>query len=111
MSQDVAPRLDRAHAGLRVVVQNTAPQPATSPLGRWRLAIRVAATLATVLLLPPFLLLAVAPMLLMLVPVAIVAIPFIIPALLSVSLAARSEERVRASWRPKAIPHPQRALH
>jgi hypothetical protein len=54
----------------------------------------------SVLLLPPFFVLAIAPMLLVLVPVAIVAIPFIIPAMFSGSLTALSEERQRASMRP-----------
>jgi hypothetical protein len=54
----------------------------------------------SVLLLPPFFVLAIAPMLLVLVPVAIVAIPFIIPAMFSGSLTALSEERQRASVRP-----------
>jgi hypothetical protein len=39
-------------------------------------------------------------MLLVLIPVAIVAIPFIIPAMFSGSLTALSEERQRASHRP-----------
>lgn len=61
---------------------------------------RVAVTIVTALLLPPFLLLAVAPMMLLLAPVALIGIPFIVPALVSVSLAARSEDKQRASWRP-----------
>jgi hypothetical protein len=68
--------------------------------GRSRGMLRLLATIATVLLLPPFILLAVLPMMLFLVPVALIGIPFIIPALVSVSLAVRSEERQRASLRP-----------
>ena len=111
MSQDAATRLERPRADLRVVVRNDAEEQEARRLERWRPVIRVLATVATVLLLPPFLLLAVAPMLLMLVPVALVAIPFLIPALLTVSIAARSEEKQRQSWRPPrpiARPH---ALH
>jgi hypothetical protein len=79
--------------------------------GRTRTLVRVTATLATVLLLPPFLLLAVLPMMLFLVPVAIVGIPFIVPALLSVSFAARTEEiQRRESWKPKPLATPQRVL-
>jgi hypothetical protein len=112
MSQDAATRLERPRAELRVVVRNSTEDQEPRRLERWRPLLRVLATVATVLLLPPFLLLAVAPMLLMLVPVALVAIPFLIPALLTVSIAARSEERQRNSWRPpRAIPRPQRALH
>jgi hypothetical protein len=77
---------------------------------RIRTLLRVTTTVAAVLLLPPFLLLAVLPMLLFMLPVAIVGIPFIIPALLSVSVAARSEElRYRESWKPKPIVPAQRA--
>jgi len=54
----------------------------------------------SVLLLPPFFVLAIAPMLLVLIPVAIVAIPFIIPAMFSGSLTHLQEERQRASIRP-----------
>jgi hypothetical protein len=54
----------------------------------------------SVLLIPPFFVLAIAPMLLVLIPVAIVAVPFIIPAMFSGSLTALSEERQRASIRP-----------
>ena len=69
--------------------------------------LRVTATIATVLLLPPFIALAVLPMLLLLAPVALICIPFIVPAMLSGSLAARSEDIQRASWRP--APHPATA--
>ena len=67
--------------------------------------LRVTATIVTVLLVPPFIALAVLPMLLLLAPVALICIPFIVPAMLSGSLAARSEDIQRASWRPA----PQRA--
>jgi hypothetical protein len=64
--------------------------------------LRVTTTIAAVLLLPPFIALAIIPMLLFLLPVALIGIPFIIPALISGSLAARSEDKLRASWRPPA---------
>lgn len=54
---------------------------------------RVIACSLAALLLPPFLALAVAPMLLLLVPVAMVGIPFLIPALLRGSLAVVAERR------------------
>ena len=63
-----------------------------------------------VLLAPPFLVLAVAPMLLMLTPVALIGIPFIVPAMISSSLAARTEDKKRASLRPKPLRQPVRAL-
>ena len=74
-------------------------------------ALRVFATVATVLLLPPFIALAVFPMLLLLLPVALICIPFIVPAMLSGSLAARLEDRQRASWRPPAPTRALRVLH
>ena len=67
---------------------------------RPRTCLRVLATVAAVVLLPPFIALAVLPMLLFLLPVALIGIPFIVPALLTVSLSARSEDRQRASLRP-----------
>jgi hypothetical protein len=79
--------------------------PGTS---RLRGVLRVTTTIATVLLLPPFILLAMAPMLLLLAPVALIGVPFIIPALITGSLAARSEDKLRASWRP---PVPRAVLH
>jgi hypothetical protein len=80
-NQHHVPRPNRAHAVLRVI-----------------------ATCFAVLLLPPFIALAIAPMLLLLAPVALIGIPFIVPAMLTGSLAARSEERQRASWRPASRP-------
>ena len=71
---------------------------------RSRGVLRVIATIATVVLLPPFLILAVAPMLLLMLPVALIGIPFIVPAMLSGSLAAREDDRARASWRAPARP-------
>jgi hypothetical protein len=71
--------------------------PRTSRLGG---VLRVTTTIAAALLLPPFIALAIIPMLLFLLPVALIGIPFIIPALISGSLAARSEDKFRASWRP-----------
>jgi hypothetical protein len=67
--------------------------------------LRTSMTIAALLLLPPFIALAVLPMLLLLAPVALIGVPFIIPALLTGSLAARSEDKVRASWRPP-VPQP-----
>jgi hypothetical protein len=66
--------------------------------------LRVVATIASLLLLPPFIVLAVAPMLLLLVPVAMVGIPFIIPALFNGTVAAFLEDQRRASWKP--LPRP-----
>lgn len=63
---------------------------------------RLLAAASAVALLPPFVALALAPMLLMLIPVAIVGIPFMVPAMLSGSLAARSEARRRASRKQSA---------
>jgi hypothetical protein len=65
---------------------------------------RALVALAAVLLLAPFLLLAVAPMLLMLGPVALIGIPMLVPALLYSSLGARSRERKRSSPRPGVRP-------
>ncbi len=56
---------------------------------------------ASVVLLPPFLVLAVVPMLVLLIPVAMVGIPFIVPALFSGSRAAREEQLRHQSWRPR----------
>lgn len=63
---------------------------------------RVAAAMAALTLLPPFIALAVAPMVLFMVPVAIVGIPFMIPAFFSGSLATQQELR-RTSFRPRAL--------
>jgi hypothetical protein len=46
---------------------------------RWRRILRWITTVASLLLLPPFLLLAVAPMLLLLAPVALICVPFVVP--------------------------------
>jgi hypothetical protein len=56
----------------------------------------VAAVLAAVLL-TPFVLVALLPMLIMFVPIAVVAIPAIAPVMLSGKLAARWEGRQRAA--------------
>jgi hypothetical protein len=66
--------------------------------------LRVTAIWTSVLLLPPFFILAIAPMLLLLIPVAIVAIPFIIPAMFPGSWTAFADDRQRASLRPAARP-------
>ena len=75
-------------------------------LVRVRRALRLVAALIAVLLLLPCILLAVLPMLLMLRPVACVAAPFIISAMLSGSLAAHSELRARNSRQhaPRQVP-------
>jgi hypothetical protein len=75
--------------------------------GRLRGVLRVTTTIVALLLLLPFIALAVVPMLLLLAPVALIGVPFIIPALISGSLAAHSEDKLRASWRP---PVPQGVL-
>jgi len=67
--------------------------------------VRTLAAAAALLLLPPFVVLAVAPMLLLLVPVAMVGIPFLIPALLTGSIAAVGDERRLA--RLHAYPRPR----
>jgi hypothetical protein len=109
MTQECVPSRFRS-SGLHVVVQpREALGGATPVANRSRGWLRTIATLATVLLLPPFVVLAVAPMLLLLAPVALIGIPFIIPAMLSGSLAARSEDLQRASWRPP-LQRPLRAL-
>lgn len=74
--------------------------------------LRITTTLLALILVPPFLVLAVAPMLLLLTPVALIGIPFIVPAMISSSLAQRTEDKQRASWRPKApMRQPLRAVH
>jgi hypothetical protein len=73
-------------------------------LRRRRGVLRVMATVATILLLPPFLLLAVVPMLLFSLPIALIGLPFILPALCTGTLAARTEDQKRASWKPIAPP-------
>ncbi len=80
-------------------------QDEVSGSGRLHKVLRISLTIIAVLLLPPFIALAIAPMLLLLAPVALIGVPFIIPALLTGSLAARSEDKVRASWRPP-VPQP-----
>lgn len=71
--------------------------PSTARVGG---VLRVTATVMAVILLPPFIALAILPMLLFMLPVALIGIPFIIPALITGSLAAREEDKLRASWRP-----------
>src|SRR5262249_49227798 len=60
---------------------------------------RLTTSLATMLLLPHFIALAIAPMLLMLVPVAFVAIPFMIPAFFSGARSTRFEFQPVPVWR------------
>ena len=64
---------------------------------------RVVAVLVALMLLPPFIALAVAPMLLFLVPVAIVGVPFMIPAFFPGSLSTSLELKRVESWRPRAL--------
>jgi hypothetical protein len=64
--------------------------------GRCYKGARVAAVVAAGILLMPFVLLALVPMLIMFVPVAVVGIPLIAPVMLSGVVAARWEGRARA---------------
>ena len=79
-----------------------------SQSGRAHRRLRVLASAAALLLLPPFIVVAVAPMLLVLVPVAMVGIPFIVPALFSGSRAAYLEHRRSLGFR--AAPRPTLVL-
>lgn len=88
--------------GTSFVEDNTMPQTQIERAQSFFGGLRSAAIAATLLLLPPFFVLAVAPMLLFLVPVAILGIPFIIPALCPGSLGALQDQRRRA--RGKALP-------
>jgi len=71
---------------------------------RIRDALRTITVWAAVLMLPPFFVVAVAPMLIVLAPVALVAIPFLVPALLPSSRAAQQEQQLRRSLRPLPAP-------
>jgi hypothetical protein len=62
---------------------------------------RVFAAIVGLILLLPFTLLALAPMLLFLVPVAIVGIPFMIPAFVTGLAAIRGESRRTLATRPR----------
>lgn len=75
---------------------------------RWSAA-RIVATVCAVILLLPFLLLAMLPMLIMFVPIAVIAIPVIAPVMLSGKLAAQWEKRARAP-QPAAAARLKRAL-
>lgn len=66
------------------------------PSSRWKGARVIAAVMAGILLLP-FVLLALVPMLIMFVPVAVVGIPLLAPVMLSGVMAARWEGRARLS--------------
>lgn len=63
---------------------------------RWSAA-RIVATVSACVLLMPFLILALLPMLIMFVPIAVVGIPVIAPVMLSGKLAAHWERRQRTS--------------
>ena len=70
---------------------------------------RMARTLAvvmSVLLLPPFIALAIVPALLFLTPVALIALPFVVPAFLSGWRSARVDDQRRADWRAEAASWP-----
>ena len=60
---------------------------------------RVVTSLATVILVPPFNALAVAPMLLLLLPVTFVAIPFMIPAFFPAAASTTTEFQKVPAWR------------
>lgn len=64
---------------------------------------RVLATLAGLILVPPFALLALLPMLLFLVPVAIVGVPFMLPAFVTGLAAIRGESKRMVSTRPRLV--------
>ena len=61
---------------------------------------RVAMAAASLLLLPPFIMLAIVPMLLFLLPVALVAIPVMIPAFFGGAHTTQIEVVRMRSWRP-----------
>jgi hypothetical protein len=112
MNHDDVPRLIALHEWPSKLAETRAqdtPQSATSAPTRLPRVLRIVTTIAALLLLPPFLILAVAPMLLFLAPVGLICIPFVLPAMLSGSISARTEEKKRASWRP--VRRPLRVLH
>jgi hypothetical protein len=74
---------------------------------RWR-SFRLSIAVLTGVFLLPFLLLALLPMLIMFVPIAVVAIPLIAPVMLSGKLAAHWELQQRKG-RPEAAPTIKRA--
>lgn len=72
-------------------------------------ALRFLAIAATLVLLPPLLALLLLPLLLFAAPAALIGLPFMIPALLPGTLAARSDER-RRSLRPAPLVRVQALL-
>ena len=62
--------------------------------------LRLTTSVATAVLVPPFIALAVVPMTLMLIPVAFVAIPFMIPAFFPAAHSTTVETKQLESWRP-----------
>lgn len=69
-----------------------AGQPVVPRVRRGLSLIKLGAVLLAALLLPPFVLLCLLPMLLFSLPLALVGLPFVVAALLPGSLAARSQE-------------------
>ena len=65
---------------------------------------RLGAVLLTVILLPPFVALAIVPMLFMLVPVAFVVIPFMIPAFFGAAHSNQVESHRIRAWRGALAP-------
>ena len=63
---------------------------------RWSAVLRRSVVILALIALPPFFLLAILPMLLMLLPVAVIGIPFIASGLLSGSLSEQQQPRHRA---------------
>jgi len=66
-------------------------------------ATRCASVLATILLVTPFVALALAPLLLLLVPLAFVAIPFVILAFWPGAAESHMENRRLRAWQPVAL--------
>jgi hypothetical protein len=77
-----------------------AKQRAPSNSQRQSMLFRFSMSALTIILLPPFVTLAVAPMMLMLVPIALVAIPVMIQAFFGAAYANRQESQHLQAWRP-----------
>jgi hypothetical protein len=65
--------------------------------------VRGAAILAAAVLMPPFIALAIAPMLLMLLPVAFVAIPIMVPAFFGGAHSNHNESIRHRKWHPPLL--------
>jgi hypothetical protein len=74
---------------------NTTRDPATRLMLSARGLLKFALFISALVLVPPFVLLAIAPMLLLSLPIALVGLPFLISALLRGSLQACREDRCR----------------